>query len=147
MLNGELLGPQLTDGRNNDQKSAVSIEELPGYSLYIADLGFFAIERLCSIARYKNSGGRKDGKRYFVSRLQPHTNLYNRRGHLLNLKGILTQQVGQVCEMGALLGHKNGVPVRLILLRVSTEVAEERQARIIEKAKDNGNEPSEEILE
>src|SRR5260370_3002865 len=49
--------------------------------------------------------------------------------------------------MGAVLGHKNGVPVRLILLRVPKEVAEERQARIIEKAKDNGNEPSNEILE
>ncbi len=147
MLNGELLGPQLTDGRTNDHKSPFSIEELPEHSLHIADLGFFAIERLCSIARYKNGGSKKGGKRYFVSRLQPHTNLYNRRGHLLKLKGILPQQVGQVCEMGAVLGHKNGVPVRLILLRVPKEVAEERQARIIEKAKDNGNEPSKEILE
>ncbi len=49
--------------------------------------------------------------------------------------------------MGAVLGQKNGVPVRLILLRVPKEVAEERQTRIIEKAKDNGNEPSKEFLE
>src|SRR5437763_2083131 len=147
MLNGELLGPRLTNGRTNDHKSPFSIEELPEYSLYVADLGFFAIERLCSIARCKNDENKKSGKRYFVSRLQPHTNLYNRKGHLLELKGILPEQVGQVCEIGAVLGQKNGVPVRLILLRVPKEVAEDRQARIIEKAKDNGNEPSKEILE
>ena len=147
ILNGELLGPRFTDGRTNDHKSPFSIDELSEGSLYIADLGFFAIERLCNIARWKNDRSKKSGKRYFVSRLQPHTNLYNRRGHLLKLKGILPQQVGQVREMGAVLGQKNGVPVRLILLRVPKEVAEERQARIIEKAKDNGNEPSKEILE
>ena len=36
--------------------------------------------------------------------------------------------------------------MRLITLRVPKEVAEERQARIIEKAKANGYEPSEELL-
>ena len=49
--------------------------------------------------------------------------------------------------MGAVLGQKKGVPVRLIMLRVPKEVAEERQERIREKARDNGNEPTEELLE
>jgi len=146
VLNGELLGPRLADGRTNDHKSPFSIEELPEESLYIADLGFFGIERLCNIARYRNDKNRKRGKRYFVSRLQPHTNLYNRRGHTIKLEGVLPKLVGQVRDVGAVLGHKNGVPVRLITLRVPKEVAEERQARIIEKAKANGYEPSEELL-
>lgn len=146
VLNGELLGPRLTDGRTNDHKSPFSIEELPEWSLYIADLGFFAIERLCNIARYKNKDTGKKGKRYFLSRLQPHTNLYHRRGHKIELRGILPKQVGQVREVGVILGQKNGVPSRLIMLRVPKEVAEERQSRIIEKAKANGNEPSEELL-
>src|SRR5216110_1280907 len=42
--------------------------------------------------------------------------------------------------------QKNGLPTRLIMLRVPKEVAEERQDRIREKAKDNGYEPSEELL-
>lgn len=147
VLNGQLLGPRLTDGRTNDHKSPFNIEELPEGSLYIADLGFFGIERLCNIARCKDDTNRKNGKRYFVSRLQPHTNLYNRRGHRIELAGILPKQVGQVREVGAVLGQKNGVPIRLIMLRVPKEVAEERQARIIEKAKYNGYEPSEELLE
>ena len=36
----------------------------------------------------------------------------------MELKGILPKEDGQVREMGAVLGQKNGVPVRLIMLRV-----------------------------
>jgi Transposase DDE domain len=140
VLNGELLGPLLTDGRRNDHKSPFGIEELPEGSLYLADLGFFAIERLQRIAREKK------GKRYFVSRFPPKTNLYTRGGHRLELRGILPQKVNQVCEVGVVLGKKNGLPARLILVKVPEEVAKERQERIRRKAQDNGDIPSEEIL-
>jgi len=140
VLNGELHGPRLTNARLNDHKSPFGIEELPEYSLYIADLGFFAIDRLCHIAREKTE------KRYFVTRFQAKTNLYNRRGHRIDLAGILPQQVGQVREVGVVLGKKNGLPVRLILVKVPEEVAEERQERIRLKAQKNGDIPSKEIL-
>jgi len=42
---GELFGPRLSNARMNDHKTPFDIEELPEGSLYIADLGFFAIER------------------------------------------------------------------------------------------------------
>jgi hypothetical protein len=138
--NGELIGPQLTNGRMNDHKSPFGIEELPEWSLYIADLGFFAIERLCHIAREKK------GKRYFVTRLQSKTNVYTRRGHRIHLAGILPKQVGQVREVGVVLGQKNGLPVRLILVKVPDEVAEERKERIHRIAQKNGDVPSKEIL-
>jgi hypothetical protein len=140
VLNGELLGPRLTNGRVNDHKSPLGVEELPEESVYIADIGFFAIERLCRIARGKKK------KRYFVTRLQSKTNLYTRRGHRIELAGILPQQVGQVREVGVVLGQKNGLPVRLILVKVPEEVAKERQDRIYRKAQKNGDVPSEEIL-
>ncbi|HEY2810216.1 MAG TPA: IS4 family transposase [Rhabdochlamydiaceae bacterium] len=138
---GELFGPRLSNARMNDHKTPFEIEELPEGSLYIADLGFFAIERFCRIAKDKI------GKRYFVSRLQSKTNLYHRRGHCIELAGILPKQIGQVREIGAVLGQKNGVPVRVIMLRVPEEVAEERQERLRRKAQKNGDIPSEEILE
>jgi DDE family transposase len=141
VLKGKLLGPRLSDARMNDHKTPFDIEELPEGSLYIADLGFFAIERFFKIAKGKS------GKRYFVSRLQAKTNLYNRRGHRINLSGILPQQVGQVRELGIVLGQKNGLPARLILVKVPEEVAKERQERIRRKAQKNGDVPSEEILE
>jgi hypothetical protein len=133
VLNGELLGPRLVNGRTNDHKSPFGIEELPENSLYLADLGFFAIERLQRIAREKN------GKRYFVSRLQSKTNIYTRSGHHIELQGILPQKVNQVVEVGVVLGRKNGLPVRLILVKVPEEVAKNRQERIRRKAQDNGD--------
>ena len=141
VLKGKLLGPRLSDARMNDHKTPFDIEELPEGSVYIADLGFFAIERFFRIAKGKS------GKRYFVSRLQAKTNLYHRRRHRINLSGILPQQVGQVRELGVVIGQKNGLPARLITVKVPEEVAKERQERIRRKAKKNGDVPSEEILE
>jgi hypothetical protein len=126
VLSGELLGPRLSDGLTNDHKTLFDINELPENSLYLSDLGFFAIQRLCNIARFRDKETGKKGKRYFVSRLLPHTNLYNRKGHCLKLKGLLPQEIGKVCELGAVLGQKNGVPVRLIMLKVPDDVAKER---------------------
>lgn len=141
VLNGELLGPQFSDGSTNDHQSPFDIEDLAEESLYIADLGFFAIERLCQIARSKK------GKRYFVTRLQPRTNIYTSSGHQICLKAILPKNVGEVRELGVVLGKKNGLPIRLILVKVPEEVAKERQARIYRQAQKHGRVPSEEILE
>jgi len=140
VLKGAFQGPELTSGRTNDHKTPFDVEDLPEGSLYIADLGFFAIERLCRIARYKK------GKRYFVTRLLPKTNLYNRRGHCLDLKGMLPQHVGQVREVGVVLGNKNGVPVRLIMVKVPKEVVDERHKRIHRAAQKHGRVPSKEVL-
>jgi Transposase DDE domain len=140
VLKGQLLGPQLAEGRTNDHRTPFEVEALPEGSLYIADLGFFAIERLCRIAR-----GEK-GKRYFITRLQPKTNLYNRRGHGIDMRGVLPQQVGQVREVGVILGKKNGVPVRLIMVKVPQEVVDERHERIRRNAQKHGRIPSEEVL-
>lgn len=140
MLNGELHGPRLSDGRMNDHKSPFHLEDLPTWALYIADLGFFAIERLCRIARGKN------GKRYFVSRFQSKTNLSNRREYRIDLAAIFPKEVGKVREVGVVIGQKNGLPVRLILVKVPDDVAKERQERIRLKAQQNGDIPSEEIL-
>jgi Transposase DDE domain len=137
---GEMLGPRLADGRLNDHRSPFGIDELPEGSLYITDLGFFGIERLCGVARGKK------GKRYFVTRLQPRTNLYDHHGHLRNIKGMLPQQVGQVREVGVILGQKKGLPIRLIMVKVPEKVAKERQARIRRTAQKNGDIPSEEVL-
>jgi len=140
VLTGGLMGPELTDARTNDHQSPLPLEQLPAGSLYLADLGFFGLQRLQQIAR-----GRQ-GKRFFVTRWQPRTTLYNRRGHRHDLAGLLPQQVGQVRELGVILGKREGLPVRLILVRVPEKVAKERQQRIRQAAQNHGRSPSEEVL-
>jgi hypothetical protein len=136
VLRGTLKGPRLTDGRTNDHRSPFAIEELPAGCLYLADLGFFGVQRLKTIM------GDGTSKRYVVSRLQAGTKLYTRGGHALLLAGLLPQQVGQVRELGVILGRRDGVAMRLILVRVPPEVAHERQERIRRAAHKHGHEPS-----
>ena len=87
----------------------------------------------------------KKRKRYFVTRLQSKTTVYTRRGHRIHLAGILPKQVGQVCEVGVVLGQKNGGSLSF-RVKVPDEVAEERKERIHRTAQKNGDIPSEEIL-
>lgn len=133
--------PRLTDGRHNDHHSPFSEDELPIGSLYLADLGFFDQQFLRRLAKR-----REGGKRFFVMRLQHGTGLYTRHGHRLDLRGLLPQQPGEAKEMGVLLGRDARVPVRLLMVRVPPEVAEQRRQRVREAAQDQGREPSEEVL-
>ena len=144
VLRGELQGPELEQGRRNDKRSPLALEALPDGCLYVADLGFFGVQRLSKVAR--GELGQRRGKRYFVSRCQSKTVLQTRRGHRIQLRGILPQQVGQVVEVGALLGQAGRLPVRVIMLRVPKEVADERRARIREAAQAQGRTPDEEVL-
>jgi hypothetical protein len=117
---------------------------LPDGCLYVADLGFFGVQRLTTIA-----AGEPDQpaiKRSFVSRYQPKTVLQTRGGHRIALAGILPQQVGQVVEGGALLGQAGRLAVRVIMLRVPQEVADQRRAHIRQVAQAHGRTPDEEVL-
>jgi hypothetical protein len=79
-------------------------------------------------------------------RLQYGTGLFTRSGHQLDLRGLLPRQEGEAREMGVLLGKQARLPVRLIMVRVSEEVAKQRRERIQETATAHGREPSAEVL-
>ena len=144
VLRGELQGPGLEQGRRNDKRGPLAVEDLPEGCLYVADLGFFGVQRLGMIAQ--GAAHQRGVKRYFVSRYQAKVVLQTRAGHRLQLPGILPQQEGQVVEVGALLGQAGRLPVRVIMLRVPTEVADERRARIREVAQAHGHTADEEVL-
>ncbi len=123
VLGGTLEGPGLAQGRCNDHRGPFAVEDLPDGCLYVADLGFFGVERLAQVARgpqVGTAGGR--GKRFFVSRWQPKTALLTRSGHRINLHGILPQQEGQRVEFGALVGAAGRLRVRVLIERVPQEV-------------------------
>jgi hypothetical protein len=79
-------------------------------------------------------------------RLQYGTGLYTRSGHQIELRGLLPQEEGEAREIGVLLGKQTKLPVRLIMVRVSQEVATQRRERIRETAQAHGREPCEEVL-
>jgi hypothetical protein len=141
VLGGKREGPRLTDGRHTDTKSPFNADALPGGGLYLADLGFFSLARLAGLAQ-RTEGG----KRFFGMRWQYGTGLFTRSGHQIELRGVLPQREGEAKEMGVLLGKQARLPVRLIMIRVSEKVAEQRRKRIRERAQDHSTKPSEELL-
>lgn len=135
---GALQGPLLTDGRTPDNKSPLSIESLPERCLYLADVGYFSLERL---QRLHESG------RMFVQRLKGGTGLYNKKGHQLVLKGLLPQHEGEWVSYGVLLGAKARLPVRLMLVKVPSSVAKLRREDLLEEARRKGQPVSQEQWE
>jgi len=141
VLSGQLFGPTLTDARRNDRHSPFDLADLPAGALYLADLGFFSQERLQRLTRRM---GRE--KRFVITRMQSTTGLWVRSGHKLTLRGILPSQVGQARELGVLVGKRVRLPMRLILVRVPKEAAEQRRTQLKADARDHGREPSQESL-
>jgi hypothetical protein len=141
VLSGELTGPVLTDARVPDVRGPFKETPLPAGSLYLADLGYFDLAWLGQLAK------RVDGeKRFFLMRLKGQVKLYWRTGKQIELHGLLPQQVGQAAQYGVLVGVQARLPARLIMIRVPKEVAEQRQERLIEDAKKDGKQVTEEQL-
>ena len=134
LRNGTLEGPVLTAGRHTDTRSPLSLDDIPAGGLYLADLGFASGQRFEQIVG-KAAGLRGADKRYFLSRLLPKMRLQTRRGHRIELRGILPQQVGERVELGVILPTAGRLPVRLILERVPEEVAEWRREHVREAAR------------
>jgi hypothetical protein len=141
VLSGELTGPVLTDARVPDVRSPLKEMPLPAGSLYVADLGYF------DLAWLKELATRVDGeKRFFLMRLKGQVKLYWRTGKRIELQGLLPQQVGQAAQYGVLVGARARLPARLIMIRVPEEVADQRRERLIEDAKKDGKQVTEEQL-
>ena len=135
---GQIQGPQLTDGRSSDQASPFKDDEvLPG-SLLISDLGYFNLRQM---AARQQAGG------YTLSRLKAGIALFTREGKRLHVNNAwLPPRVGQMKELQVLVGASERLPMRLLLLRVPKEVAEQRREDLRADAKRRGDPVSEEAL-
>ena len=141
VLKGQLWGPSLTDGRRNDHLSPFLLEDLPERALYLADLGFFRLERIRSLCARR---GRE--KRSVITRVQPGTTFWTRTGHRIELRALLPRGVGEAREVGVLVGKTARLPMRLILIRVPKEAAQQRREQLQENAHNQGREAGEEAL-
>ena len=134
---GRLWGPSLTDGRTSDRSSPFNEEdEVPG-SLSVEDLGYFNQSRL---AERQRAGA------YSLTRLLAGTALYTRSGQRLQVQDVLPRRVGQMKELRVLVGARERLPMRLLLLRVPKNVADKRREDVRRDAQRRGQTVSEETL-
>ena len=110
---------------------------VPG-SLLITDLGYFNLRQM---------GARKLAGGSTLSRLKTGTALFTREGKRMPLdKALLPQRVGQMKELPVLVGADARLPMRLLLLRVPTAVAEQRREERLADAQRRGEPVSDESL-
>lgn len=129
MLQGEMDGPLLTDGRTNDRKAARQHTPLPRGSLSIADLGYW---KLADLEEKSLNGA------YWLSRPQVQTILYDEWGKRWTLADLMGRQTDDQIDMVILLGATYQIPARLIAVRAPQEVADQRRHKLKKQARDKG---------
>ncbi len=134
---GRLWGPKLTDGRTSDHKSPFNDEPVQAGALYVQDLGYFDLQRLAQ---------RHQAGAYSLTRLHAGTALFTPSGQSLCLEDVLPPRVGQMKQMHVLVGAKQRLPMRLLLLRVPKEVGDQRREDLRRDAQRRGQTLSEQTL-
>jgi hypothetical protein len=134
---GQLWGPKLTNGRTSDHRSPFTDEPVQAGALYVQDLGYFDVHRLAQ---------RRQAKAYSLTRLHAGTALFTRRGQSLCLEKVLPPRVGLMKELRVLVGAKERLPMRLLLLRVPKEVGDQRREDLLRDAQRRGQTISEQTL-
>ncbi len=129
MLQGNIDGPLLTDGRTNDRKAARQHRPLPRGSLSIADLGYW---KLADLEEKSRNGI------YWLSRPQAGTIIYDQQGQRWSLTDLMGKQMDDQIEMNILLGANHQIPARLVAVRVPQEVADRRRYKLKKQARKKG---------
>lgn len=137
LVRGRLDGPALTAGQVSDHRSPWYQAPIEGGALYVQDLGYFNLERLHE---------RRQGGAFSLSRLQAGTTVLDRHGQPLSLRQVAPKQVGQTKQLPVLVGAKQRLPMRLLMLRVPKAVADERRERLEAEAKRRGQTVSAQTL-
>lgn len=122
LVNGQMHGPILENGRGTDISSMINKDIPQPGGLRIADLGYFSTKKLKEI---------DDNGSYFLSRWHVQTILYTPDFKRINLVELLKDKT--VLEMDVLLSAKH-LPVRLIALRVPQHEVEKRKIKLKAKA-------------
>lgn len=123
---GRLQGPVIQNGCDQDQTSPFQEEQLPIGALHLADLGYFALDRLA-----KDSAAGI----YWVTRWKTGTVLLNENGERIELLRWLRSQENDEVDCPIFLGASHRIPSRLLVSRVPKEVADQRRRRMKDEAR------------
>lgn len=118
---GALVGFELLDGVVHDRLAQVQQLSVPPAGLRLADLGFFQLDRFAAVAA---AGG------YWFSRLQTGVILWPAAGGRTDLETLLAGQPTTQVDQWVELGVTARVSARLIAVRVTQEVADNRRRKL-----------------
>ncbi|GLV58205.1 hypothetical protein KDH_50380 [Dictyobacter sp. S3.2.2.5] len=139
LRSGQLRGPLLQDGKSHETHNPVHALALPVGGVWVADAAYYSLRSLRQLTQRGI---------FFVIRPRGDLAVSTPDGKRLPLARYLSQQTGKVIDLSVRLGSIPALwlPARLLALPVAPEVAEQRRAHLVEKAKNRGHTPSAEAL-
>jgi Transposase DDE domain len=137
LKHGRLDGPFLQAGRASDRTSPTQYAPVPAGSLRLADLGYFALDVLQTIAQQQA---------YWLTRLMAGTQVFEAHGPALDVARCLAAYGPAVLDLPVCLGVHHRLPGRLIAVRVAQEVANQRRQALHTDARRRGQAVSAERL-
>ncbi len=126
---GGLCAVELRDGIVPDRLTQGQAHPIPPQAVRLTDLGFFHLERFATIAA---------GAGYWFSRLQTGVALWTADAQRQELEDLLAAQVGTQVDEWVELGVRARLPARLIAVRVTQEVADNRRRKLRAAARRKG---------
>lgn len=125
LVRGSLHGPHLQAGRHHELSSVLRQERMEAGSLWVADLGYFALVVLGQLA--------KEGV-FFLQRYKEGVVLW-RGNQRIEVLDVLPQTEEELVDVQVACGARKQVKARLLAQRVPQQVAEQRRLHLKERAR------------
>ncbi|MFL5662425.1 MAG: IS4 family transposase [Ktedonobacteraceae bacterium] len=125
VLRGGLSGPYVQDGRRHETQSPLREQAMAPGSLWIADLGYFALTWLTALV--------KQGV-YFLLSYKESVVVWNGKGERVEVLDLLPREGQETVDLPVSLGATKQVHARLIARKMSPEVVKRRRESLKEQA-------------
>ena len=121
LLKGALSGPYLQDGRASETRSPLREQEMPRGSVWIADVGYFALTWLTTLV--------KQGVYFLLGYKEPVT-VWTAAGQRVEVVDLLPAQEQETVDVPVCLGASKQVSARLIAQKMPEEVVKRRREHL-----------------
>ena len=125
LLRGGLSGPYVQEGRRHETQSPLREQQMPRGSLWIGDLGYFALTWLTQVV--------KQGV-YFLMGYKEPLSVWNADGQRVEVLDLLPTEGAEMVDIPVALGARKQVQARLIAKQMSQEVIKRRREQLKEQA-------------
>ena len=125
LLAGGLQGPYLQDGRQHETQSPLRSQAMPRGSLWIGDLGYFALIWLSQLV--------KQGVYFLMGFKEPIT-VCTAQGQSIDILDVLPPEGQQTVDVPVSLGARKQISARLIARKAAPATVQRRREHLRERA-------------
>src|SRR5207248_6053739 len=121
LLRGSLSGPYVQEGRRHETQSPLREQHMPAGSLWIGDLGYFALTWLTQLV--------KQGVFFLMGYKEPVV-MWNAQGEQVEVLDLLPSDGSEMVDIPVTLGARKQLQARLIAKQMSEAVVKRRREQL-----------------